>query len=344
MTAGGVALLVVSVAAATAALAAAVAPRLAQAGLVRPNYRGCPVITGLGVALVAGPLVAAALGALVAPAAPAGPAGTTGHPARSALLAPAEPAEAVGAASGASDPPPVPALADRGAPPPGRPPAGAPPSPAALFGPAPTLLALVAATTLLGLIDDLWDEPVRGWRGHLAAGRTWTGGRLKLFAVPLVAWVLAPVSGWGPRLLAAALVAAAANGMNLLDRRPGRALKVFFTAWLLMGAAVPPATVALLPLALAALVLLVLDLEERAMLGDAGSNALGAGLGWALAAFAPPAAHGWVLAGLVLLHLTAEFLSLSRVIDAVGPLRWLDRLGTHPHATAPRQGSPWARE
>jgi len=80
------------------------------------------------------------------------------------------------------------------------------------------------------------------------------------------------------------------------------------------------------------------------MLGDAGSNALGAALGWALVAFAPPVAHGLALAGLVVLHAIAEFLPLSRLIDAVGPLRWLDRLGTRPHAAAPRQGSPWAKE
>ncbi|QBS37958.1 hypothetical protein E1B22_09435 [Thermaerobacter sp. FW80] len=342
MTAGGVAVLAVAVAAATAALAAAVAPRLAQAGLVRSNYRGAPVTTGLGVALVAGPLVTAALGAWLSPAAPATSL-AVGPPPLAVAWTPAAPG-AAGPAGGAGGLPAQAVPTHGDAPPSPGPAGGLPPSLVHLLGPAPTLLGLVAATTLVGLIDDLWDEPVRGWRGHLGAGRGWTGGRLKLLAVPLLAWVLVPTRGWVPRLLAAALVAAAANGMNLLDRRPGRALKAFFTAWLLMAAALPPGALALLPLALAALVLLGPDLEERAMLGDAGSNALGAALGWALVAFAPPVAHGLALAGLVVLHAIAEFLPLSRLIDAVGPLRWLDRLGTRPHAAAPRQGSPWAKE
>ncbi|ADU51266.1 hypothetical protein Tmar_1153 [Thermaerobacter marianensis DSM 12885] len=317
-------------AAATAMLAAATGQRLQRARLVRPNYRGRPVVTGLGVALLAGPLAAAALGAVLAgTVAGGGPAAGGTALASLPVPGPVTPAEPV--LAGRSN-----AFAG-----------GRTPAPLALlFAAAPSLLALVAATALVGLVDDLLDEPVRGWRGHLAPGAAWTGGRLKLAALPLVAWVLvpAPAPGAGPRLIAAALLAGAAGGMNLLDRRPGRALKAFFATWLCLAALAPAAALALLPLAVAALVLLPLDLEERAMLGDAGSNALGAALGWAVAAFVPPAAHLPVLAGLIALHLLGEFASLSRIIDALPPLRWLDRLGTRPHAPAVPQGSSWAKE
>lgn len=316
-------LLLTASAAATALLAAAVRGRLTQARLVRPNYRGRPVVTGVGIALLAGPLAAVALATALAPA--------SGAPAWTGPLPPWIAPVAAGADGAPGPAPASPATAD--------------PLGLVLAG-GPSLLALVAATALVGLVDDLLDEPVRGWRGHLAAGAASTGGRLKLVALPVLAWSLVPGPGPGlaGRLLGAGLVAAAANGMNLLDRRPGRALKAFFAAWLALAAGLPPAALALVPVAVAALVLLPLDLEERAMLGDAGSNALGAALGWVLAAFAPAATQGQVLAALVALHLLGEFHSLSRLIDALPPLRWADRLGTRDLSSPTPQGSSWPKE
>ena len=63
------------------------------------------------------------------------------------------------------------------------------------------------------------------------------------------------------------------------------------------------------------------------MLGDAGANALGAVLGLALLQRAPvrPA-----LAALVAVTAVSEVVSYSRVIDAVPPLRWVDRAGGLP--------------
>ena len=297
---GGTLITLVAAAAATALAATGLAQRLARAGLYRLNYRGRPVVTGVGVALLAGPLAAAAAAALLA-ATPAW--GRSPLPAAGVA---ARPAAAAGAGPVAG---------------PGH---GA-------------LLALLAATALIGLLDDLLDEPVRGWRGHLgrAARGRWTGGQLKLVLLPLAAWTLAPGLAAAERALGALLIAAAANGLNLLDRHPGRALKAFFAAWLLLAAWQPPAAATLLPVAAAALVLLPLDLGERVMLGDAGSNALGAALGWTLAAHLPASGQVSLVAGLLALHLLGEFYSLSRLIAAVPPLRWWDRLGTAAGASPP---------
>ena len=69
------------------------------------------------------------------------------------------------------------------------------------------------------------------------------------------------------------------------------------------------------------------DLRERAMLGDAGSNLLGFAAGVHVVLTAP----GWMLAPIavaaIALNIVAETVTLSRVIDGVPPLRWLDRLG-----------------
>jgi hypothetical protein len=80
-----------------------------------------------------------------------------------------------------------------------------------------------------------------------------------------------------------------------------------------------------------AAVLLPADLGERAMLGDAGANGLGAVLGLALAGRLPGrGARLAALAAVGSLTAASEVVSFSRVIDAVPPLRAVDRLGRLP--------------
>lgn len=184
----------------------------------------------------------------------------------------------------------------------------------------------VGLSGLVGLYDDLHGSPAaRGLRGHLGAlrrGRV-TSGLVKLLVVG-VAGIVAGLVLHGPRpraLLSAVLVAGLANLLNLLDLRPGRALKV----GLLCAVAVPGAVAGVV--AGTAAGLLPWDLRERLMLGDGGANALGAGLGVALAA-ALPWAWAAVVAGVVVaLTLASERVSFTKVIDATPPLRWADRLG-----------------
>lgn len=143
----------------------------------------------------------------------------------------------------------------------------------------------------------------------------------------------------------AAVVALAANLMNLLDRAPARATKAA-TLWWLIGLvpAVLLATGSPRPFDLepdaaswsvwsaaavgAAIGLLRSELAEGHMQGDTGVNPLGALLGMATVA-AYPATVEWVVLGLLaVLNLASERWSFSRIIDAVPPLRWLDRLGS----------------
>ena len=162
--------------------------------------------------------------------------------------------------------------------------------------------------TAIGLADDAWSGPERGFRAHLRAGRT--TGVLKLVGIPLVGLVRTrSVSG-------ALLVGLSANFLNQLDTRPGRALKAY-----VLGAAAVDA-----PLGLAVL-LLPYDLREMGMLGDSGSNGLGALLGlYSVNRFT--GRGRWVaisaLAGLTLL---GESRSLGELIERTPGLRELDSLG-----------------
>jgi hypothetical protein len=191
---------------------------------------------------------------------------------------------------------------------------------------------------LLGLADDLLGEgDERGFRGHVAAlvhGRLTTGG-LKLLGGAAVAVVaVAPRAGSSlGRLLAdGALVALAANLGNLLDRAPGRVTKVATAAFVVLAIGVRGAH-ALGGVAVvvgAALALLLDDLHERLMLGDAGANVLGGALGLGVVVTCAPSTRVVVLIVVAALNLVSEVVPFSRVIDAVAPLRFLDRSGRLP--------------
>ena len=85
------------------------------------------------------------------------------------------------------------------------------------------------------------------------------------------------------------------------------------------------------------------DLAERAMLGDAGANALGAMLGAAAAASLPRPARVALLAGIIGLTAASEVVSFTAVIERTPALRWLDMLGRRPAEGAGRPaGDPRA--
>ncbi len=202
------------------------------------------------------------------------------------------------------------------------------------------LLVLAAAVGfgLLGLIDDLaGGGNDRGFRGHLGAlahGRV-TTGVLKLIGGGVVALiVVAPFDVEAPaRLLAdAALVALCANLANLFDRAPGRTIKAGLGGFALLLVAVRSSE-DLSGIAVvigASLGLFLDDLHERLMLGDAGSNVIGAVLGLGVVAVCAPATRDLALIGVAALNLAGELVSFSKVIDAVAPLRAIDQAGRRP--------------
>lgn len=189
----------------------------------------------------------------------------------------------------------------------------------------------------IGLLDDAaGGGGPRGLRGHFGALRhgVLSAGAVKALGGALIGFVAAAL--WelrlGEALLDAVLVAALANLMNLLDLRPGRACKVFLLLWAPLAAAAwtRPFVAVSAPVAAAAAVWLPADLKERAMLGDAGSNLLGAVLGAGLALVLPTPAK--IAAAVLVVALTAasERWSFSSAIRRVPPLDWLDRLGRSP--------------
>jgi UDP-N-acetylmuramyl pentapeptide phosphotransferase/UDP-N-acetylglucosamine-1-phosphate transferase len=198
----------------------------------------------------------------------------------------------------------------------------------------------VTTFTVLGMIDDRFgSHDIRGLRGHFQAllrGKLTTGA-VKAIAGALVAIITALLlrhfAHASPRPYAesavdALLIALAANAVNLLDRRPSRALKGY--ALLLLAAVAAGARDRfwlLIPVNMTALIYAPLDFRCRAMMGDAGSNTLGGGLGL-LAAL--DLSLAWKVAAVVLLlafNFGSEKYSYSKWIESSAFLRWADRLG-----------------
>jgi len=202
----------------------------------------------------------------------------------------------------------------------------------------------VAGAATFGLVDDLAEDAAaarKGLRGHLGAlarGELTTGA-LKVLGIGATGLIAAAVLGGGPgragRSLTArgvdvvtsgALIAASANLVNLLDLRPGRALKAGGITALpallhprgrsLAAGCLGSAAAALGP-----------DLAERDMLGDGGANALGALLGTAAVASAPRPVRLLLLAGAVGLTLASERVSFTQVIERTPALAAIDRWG-----------------
>jgi UDP-N-acetylmuramyl pentapeptide phosphotransferase/UDP-N-acetylglucosamine-1-phosphate transferase len=192
---------------------------------------------------------------------------------------------------------------------------------------------VLAGMGVAGSWDDRrGDERPRGFGGHAAAlrSRAFTGGVLKAAAGAVVGLGSGLLLGGGPLQVieTALIVALSANLLNLFDRAPGRAAKVSFLwafplvllgteVWTVAAAGTIGAVVACTPF----------DLRERAMLGDAGANPVGALLGLGLAS---SSSDPWrIVALLVLLglNLASERWSFSKVIRSWGPLRWADDLG-----------------
>ena len=199
-------------------------------------------------------------------------------------------------------------------------------------------ITYVIGVALLGLLDDALGGAgeagsPRGWRGHIRAmlaGRFSTGAIKAVGAFALAAYA---VSGRGREdldyLADLGLLLLATNLFNLLDLRGGRVEKAFILllAGLCLGAwTLEP--IELLGLFIGpVLVGTALTLRERAMLGDTGSNLVGALAGISLLETLGDDARLVALAAIAALTLYGEFRSLNAAVERVPLLRHLDSVG-----------------
>jgi hypothetical protein len=191
----------------------------------------------------------------------------------------------------------------------------------------------VLGVALLGLADDAFAGPARGWRGHAAALRA---GSLDLGAVKAVGTfglalliALGRGGGIGRVVLDVAVLVLATHAFNLIDLRPGRAVKSF----VVLAAALTIATGELRPLSALglfvgpALVVGLYDVRERGMLGDTGAGLLGALAGLWLVLTLSSAGLVVAVAALAAIAFYGEFRSISALVERAPVLRRLDSIG-----------------
>lgn len=199
--------------------------------------------------------------------------------------------------------------------------------------------AACAGAAAFGLYDDLEEDTsirAKGLKGHLgelAKGNLTTGG-LKIIGIGASAGVAALIGNSRKKkrgafdvVLDTVIIAGSANLWNLLDLRPGRALKAAVIAsapLLLTGSSAAGSVVGASAAAFPG------DLGERDMLGDSGANALGALIGTAFTQRSCRVLRLGGAAGIIYLTLASEKVSFSQVIADNEWLNRIDMFGRRP--------------
>lgn len=203
-----------------------------------------------------------------------------------------------------------------------------------------TRLATAAALGVVGgagAHDDLYGSgSTKGIRGHLGALRRGevTSGAVKIGVIGLSGLAAAAAlrrergerAGLVGTLLDGALIAGTANLVNLLDLRPGRALKVALATGPLLSTSSAGAGLAA-PAVGASTAALQDDLAGKTMMGDCGANTLGAAIGCAMVVGSPAPVRRLLLGSVVGLTLLSERVSFTEVIESTPWLRRLDQVG-----------------
>lgn len=207
---------------------------------------------------------------------------------------------------------------------------------------ATTLLCMFAAFSmmLLGLIDDVFgSRDATGLKGHfkkLLFEKELTTGALKALAGGMVAMAVSiylfrvdSVMDILFLFLNALIIAFSTNAVNLLDLRPGRAIKGYlFVSLVLIFIGFRNVEIWLLAfLTGAVLAYLPYDLKALSMMGDTGSNVLGVFLGIIAVLVLPLIPKLIFFALLILFHLYTEKVSLTQTIENNRVLKYIDMIG-----------------
>ncbi len=194
-------------------------------------------------------------------------------------------------------------------------------------------LFLLFGMALAGTIDDYSGDINRGFKGHLKKlieDKYLTSGLLKAVTGGLLGINAALLIGGSFLIiiLNALLIPLSVNTFNLMDVRPGRALKLYlFLSLLLFLWAADWVLFLIVPVIGTSLALLPLDLKEEGMLGDAGSNLLGASIGFSLLFTLDSTLKIFILIVLFLVQWIGDTVSFTKIIEKNRYLRFIDNLG-----------------
>lgn len=187
---------------------------------------------------------------------------------------------------------------------------------------------------MIGLLDDLiGDEKVKGFKGHIksffkgklttGAMKAGTGFLISFFVSIIISENLIEI------IVNTFLIALFTNSINLFDLRPGRAIKVFLLISLIMlfSNEINEYNFILFSFYGILFIYLPIDLKALAMMGDIGSNVLGMTLGVYCVFTHNIIVKSIYLFILLLIHIMAEKISFSKIIENNKVLNFIDQLG-----------------
>ena len=184
-----------------------------------------------------------------------------------------------------------------------------------------------------GVLDDIiGNRDVSGLKGHfksLLKGSLTTGGFKALFGGFVGVIISIAVSkNIGDIIINTLIIALSTNLMNLLDLRPGRAIKVYISIstvlFLTLTGYVKTLILLIVPNVLA---YFNYDLKAKAMMGDTGSNVLGISIGMiVIMGYSFKVRIAW-LVFLIFIHILTEKYSLTKIIEKNKFLNFIDKLG-----------------
>lgn len=184
-----------------------------------------------------------------------------------------------------------------------------------------------------GILDDIiGNRDVSGLKGHfksLLNGKLTTGGFKALFGGFIGVVISIAISkNIYDIVINTLIIALSTNLMNLLDLRPGRAIKGYLVISIVLLFTLSGYTRNLLLLILPNVVAYFnQDLKAKAMMGDTGSNVLGISIGILFViGYSLKVRLIW-LAFLIFIHILTEKYSLTKIIENNKFLNFIDKLG-----------------
>ena len=184
-----------------------------------------------------------------------------------------------------------------------------------------------------GILDDIiGNRDVSGLKGHfksLLNGKLTTGGFKALFGgfIGLVISIAISKNIYDI-VINTLIIALSTNLMNLLDLRPGRAIKGYLLISIVLLFTLGEYTRNLLLLIFPNVIAYFnQDLKAKAMMGDTGSNVLGISIGILFVMGYPLKVRLIWLAFLIFIHILTEKYSLTKIIENNKFLNFIDNLG-----------------
>lgn len=193
---------------------------------------------------------------------------------------------------------------------------------------------MLGVIAFVGTVDDfMGDSSSRGFKGHvkvLIKEKRFTSGGLKAAVGLLAGFMLGVFTGnhFIEVGINALVFAFSVNTFNLMDVRPGRSIKLYilFSFMILLWGR-DQVVLLITPILGAVLRILPLDLKEEGMLGDIGSNILGASAGFFLVVLFDYPVKIILLGFLLLIQWVGDHISFTRLIEKYSTLRYIDNLG-----------------